>query len=188
MKKTNQIQEPPYIGAGDDLFTGWYGQLWKWIKCKHVYSPDDSINVTQTPEGYAISAKINGGGVGGGSSAEIPAYKGYFAIVPDYDNECYMCGNNNYDNIHNTAIAGYVYFGYYTRQVSPLFGIQKGETVWLECSYNGTDYVGELKHGLDADVPEGTPDLNIQIIGYITDLDKIVQVQQGIYDLRFLLM
>ena len=145
------------------------------------------ILIEDTDNGKRISCTIEPVNRGSGS-APTDEYKGYFAIVYDDELECYVCGNNNGIIVPGSSTAGWVYFGYYTRLVLAIGGIQTGEYVWLECSYNGTDYVGELKHGLDADVPEGTPDLNVQIVGYVTNDDIPIQVQKGIYDLRFLLM
>lgn len=78
MKTSTASPPPPRIGKGEKFPSGWFGDLWNWIRsCRPI--PDNvTIFGTPTVNGIVLSAKQGGGGIGGGAGSE---YNGYFTVI-----------------------------------------------------------------------------------------------------------
>jgi hypothetical protein len=78
IKSPSAFPPPPRIGKGEKFPSGWFGDLWNWIKSSRPIPDNVTIFGTPTANGIVLSAKVQGGGIGSGSSS---AYSGYFAVI-----------------------------------------------------------------------------------------------------------
>jgi hypothetical protein len=83
--KKNQSAFPPpkRIGKGEKFPSGWFGDLWNWIRSSRPIPDNVTIFGMPTANGIILSAKISGGGIGGGAAGggATSDYSGYFTVI-----------------------------------------------------------------------------------------------------------
>jgi hypothetical protein len=135
IKSPSAFPPPPRIGKGEKFPSGWFGDLWNWIKSSRPLPDNVTIFGTPTVNGVVLSAKIQGGGIGGGSSSD---YSGYFTVIA---NGTTLDVINGADSA--AAVAGYVRVGTQNIAVPKVTGLSAG-SIYARIYLSGNEYAVEL--------------------------------------------
>lgn len=179
--KKNQSAFPPpkRIGKGEKFPSGWFGDLWNWIRSSRPIPDNVTIFGMPTANGIILSAKISGGGIGGGAASDYSGYSGYFTVISSgtgkvkvvngADEESTICGSFTAGSSNVSCIAeeiavsgsGVVYLRiFYTASYQYAFGFAA-----ILPSVDQEIYIAL------ASIDEGTP-AQVWTDGAMTDLNR----------------